>query len=375
MIRSRSGSRQEAETLVYNSNRRHQIVLNIELKRLEMEKRMLQRYFYFENALIKARQLKLRERQKELGIHLRPKTTPERLREKRASLFITSVSMDKPRGPRLPPVLERGHSFAGVTSSSKKQEVARFGDTAHGAALYMDNKRDPGKKLRLLDRRINRGKLHLGNSAIIEETGKLEKDRQSRARMRREREDGKLEETVDTNRLSTGKEVEQRLVGNSKQKECRFTDALRFTANRQVQEAKVSGTQNYSSFAKETSGRVDALDVGKNETRQVKQQGSKAANSDKISEVVSGVSKCAENLTATTRNKRENTMNDTTVEDVWDFSRNSSHAHKTKTDTKKAQGGLHRPVSTQGNYGSTKTEDKANRVDSIVVRAHSAGVR
>lgn len=65
-------TRRENEGAVVKVNRKHQIALNVEVRRLEMEKKMRERYFSFEMSLIHARRLQIIERQKSLGIYRPP---------------------------------------------------------------------------------------------------------------------------------------------------------------------------------------------------------------------------------------------------------------------------------------------------------------
>lgn len=62
-------TRRESEGAVVKVNRKHQIALNVEVRRLEMEKKMRERYFSFEMSLVHARRLQIIERQKSLGIY------------------------------------------------------------------------------------------------------------------------------------------------------------------------------------------------------------------------------------------------------------------------------------------------------------------
>lgn len=90
----------EVDGLFMKANRKHQIILGFELKRIAVEKKMRERYFAFEKSLIVSHRDKIVARQKALGIY-RPKTTPDK---KRNGFFITNVSMDTKGRTRLPPV-------------------------------------------------------------------------------------------------------------------------------------------------------------------------------------------------------------------------------------------------------------------------------
>ena len=100
--------------MVIKANRKHQIVLNMEVKRIEMEKKMRERYFCFEMSLMKARRLKILDRQKSLGIW-RPHTMesgkdPRKARGKESFFFTEPVAMDE---FKLPPVSERRRTISG----------------------------------------------------------------------------------------------------------------------------------------------------------------------------------------------------------------------------------------------------------------------
>ena len=109
MIHIRSASHQDSEATVIKANRKHQIVLNMEVKRIEMEKKMRERYFFFEMSLINARRLKIIDRQKSLGIY-RPNTRehgrdPRKERRMDSIFFTQSVPLDSK--VKLPPVDKR----------------------------------------------------------------------------------------------------------------------------------------------------------------------------------------------------------------------------------------------------------------------------
>ena len=111
MLHVRSTTHQDGESMVIKANRKHQIVLNMEVKRIEMEKKMRERYFCFEMSLMKARRLKIIDRQKSLGIY-RPHTKESGKDSRRArrteSFFVTQpVAMDSK--VKLPP-LDKEHS-------------------------------------------------------------------------------------------------------------------------------------------------------------------------------------------------------------------------------------------------------------------------
>lgn len=114
MLHVRNTSHQDSETTVIKANRKHQIVLNMEVKRIEMEKKMRERYFSFEMSLMKARRFKIIDRQKSLGIY-RPQTMehgrdPRKERRMDSFFFTTSVQLDSK--VKLPPV-ERKRTVPG----------------------------------------------------------------------------------------------------------------------------------------------------------------------------------------------------------------------------------------------------------------------
>ena len=49
MLHIRNTTHKDGESMVMKANRKHQIVLNMEVKRIEMEKKMRERYFCFWN--------------------------------------------------------------------------------------------------------------------------------------------------------------------------------------------------------------------------------------------------------------------------------------------------------------------------------------
>lgn len=107
MIQIRSTSHQDGEATVIKANRKHQIVLNMEVKRIEMEKKMRERYFFFEMSLIKARRLKIIDRQKSLGIyrpHMMEHGRDSRKERRMNSIFFTKSLMPLDSKVKLPPV-------------------------------------------------------------------------------------------------------------------------------------------------------------------------------------------------------------------------------------------------------------------------------
>ncbi|XP_031575389.1 uncharacterized protein LOC116309003 [Actinia tenebrosa] len=107
----------EADGLFMKANRKHQILLNFELKRISVEQKMRERYFAFEKSLIISHREKIISRQKSLGIY-RPQTTPDKKRP-RDSFFITAVAMETKARMKLPPV-ERKDTRDGATKGKRK---------------------------------------------------------------------------------------------------------------------------------------------------------------------------------------------------------------------------------------------------------------
>lgn len=117
-------NRQDSEATVVKVNRKHQIALNVEVRRLEMEKKMRERYLCFEMSLIHARRFKIIERQKSLGIY-RPHA--KEIMEKSAGkdskakhfFFTQAVAMDAKF--KLPPLSQETQGKFGtkIDGSSK----------------------------------------------------------------------------------------------------------------------------------------------------------------------------------------------------------------------------------------------------------------
>lgn len=129
MIHLRNTQR-ESEGAVVKVNRKHQIALNVEVRRLEMEKKMRERYFSFEMSLVHARRLRIIERQKSLGIY-RPhaienmskfaKKSAQAHTQAMPFFFTESVAMDTKF--KLPPLSQEPHvdsTFATSFDGSSK---------------------------------------------------------------------------------------------------------------------------------------------------------------------------------------------------------------------------------------------------------------
>ena len=135
MLQVRNTTHQEGEAMVIKANRKHQIVLNMEVKRIEMEKKMRQRYFCFEMSLMKARRLKILNRQKSLGIY-RPHTMesgkdPRKARRTDSFFFTQPVAMDSKI--KLPPVSERRKTISGFP-----MKLTRNDDSQRATKLSKD---------------------------------------------------------------------------------------------------------------------------------------------------------------------------------------------------------------------------------------------
>lgn len=129
MLHLRNTLHQDSEATVIKANRKHQIVFNMEVKRIEMEKKMRERYFCFEMSLMKARRLKIVDRQKSLGIY-RPHTMenagidPRKGGRAKSFFFTQSVAMDSK--VKLPPVLDRRRAFPGFPKLVNKEDSRKI---------------------------------------------------------------------------------------------------------------------------------------------------------------------------------------------------------------------------------------------------------
>ena len=144
MLQVRNTTHQDSETLVIKANRKHQIVLNMEVKRIEMEKKMRERYFCFEMSLMKARRLKILDRQKSLGIY-RPHTMESGKDPRKArrtdSFFLTQpVAMDAK--VKLPPVCERRRTISGFPMKvANNDDSQRANKLSKNIDSFLDNER------------------------------------------------------------------------------------------------------------------------------------------------------------------------------------------------------------------------------------------
>lgn len=136
---------QDCETMVIRANRKHQIVLNMEVKRIELEKKMRERYFCFEMSLMKARRLKILDRQMSLGIY-RPHTMESgkdtRKARRTESVFFTQpVAMDSK--VKLPLVSERRRTISGfpmtLANNDNSQRANKLSKNINGSN-FLDKK-------------------------------------------------------------------------------------------------------------------------------------------------------------------------------------------------------------------------------------------
>lgn len=129
----------DCEATVIKANRKHHIILNLEVKRIEMEKKMRERYFCFEMSLIRARRIKIVDRQKSLGIY-RPQTVDGKEKRKgklqATSFFFTaqpvatetnvklpSLFQDSQTRPRLPTKLSENSKMLQFLTHKKKNKL------------------------------------------------------------------------------------------------------------------------------------------------------------------------------------------------------------------------------------------------------------
>ena len=121
MIQARNTTRQQhSEGGVITANKKHQILLNMELKRIEMEKKMREKYFNFELTLMKARSIKIVDRQKSLGIHC-PKLRLDNSGCRRIggeSFFFTQ------RTVKLPSLLEKRDIYGGFSTKVANSKLS-----------------------------------------------------------------------------------------------------------------------------------------------------------------------------------------------------------------------------------------------------------
>lgn len=130
----------KADGLFAKANRKHQIILNFELKRIAVEQKMCERYFAFEKTLILAHREKIISRQKSLGIY-RPQTTPDKKRPK-DSFFITAVAMETKARMKLPPVVERkGDRRDGATKGKRKGTKSKTGANSKSFDIVSQERR------------------------------------------------------------------------------------------------------------------------------------------------------------------------------------------------------------------------------------------
>ena len=211
---------QDSEATVIKANRKHQIVLNMEVKRIETEKKMRERYFSFEMSLMQARWIKIVDRQKSLGIY-RPHTMENAKDLKKGmqatSFFFTqAVAMDSK--VKLPPLFQRNRTHPGFPT-----KLAGNSKMLHLSKNFNKNKmitdKDQAKRLRL-SRKLGTVERSNGQSQVQPELSK------SDSKKRDESKDICLEETSadklthkvelnDSDRSLNEDQIKKQLVGHN----------------------------------------------------------------------------------------------------------------------------------------------------------------
>ena len=143
MLHVRNTAHQDSEATVIKANRKHQIVLNMEVKRIEMEKKMRERYFCFEMSIMKARRLKIVDRQKSLGIY-RPHTMEnarnDSRKEGRTKSFFFTQSAAMNSKVKLPPVLEKRRTVPTLpmklASNEDPRKISSLSKNINNANFY-----------------------------------------------------------------------------------------------------------------------------------------------------------------------------------------------------------------------------------------------
>lgn len=179
MLQVRYTKHQEGEAMVKKANRKHQIVLNMEVKRIEMEKKMRERYFCFEMSLMKARRLKILDRQKSLGIY-RPRAIesgkdPRKARKTDSFFFTQPVVMDSKF--KLPPVSERRRTISGFpTKIMSNDDSQRANKLSKGIDrnTFLDKER--GKHLNTTEKveAFKEGQSKSHSKTLTKESSKLD---------------------------------------------------------------------------------------------------------------------------------------------------------------------------------------------------------
>lgn len=136
---------QDCEATVIKANRKHQIILNLEVKRIEMEKKMRERYFCFEMSLIRARRLKIVDRQKSLGIY-RPQTVDGKEKRKgtlqATSVFFTAQPVAMETNIKLPSLFQDSQTCPKLpTKLSENSKMLQFLTHKKKTKLIMDKEK------------------------------------------------------------------------------------------------------------------------------------------------------------------------------------------------------------------------------------------
>ena len=179
MLQVRSKTHQDGEAMVIKANRKHQIVLNMEVKRIEVEKKMRERYFCFEMSLMKARRLKILDRQKSVGIY-RPHIMesgkyPRKARRTDSFFFTQPVAMDSKI--KLPPVSERRRTISGfpmkLMSSDDSQRANKLSKDIDDK-IFFDKER--AKHLNAIEKvkAIKDGQSTIHSKILTKESSKLD---------------------------------------------------------------------------------------------------------------------------------------------------------------------------------------------------------
>lgn len=150
MSSGRLRAHQEGEAVAMKSVRKHHLVLSLELKRLQMERLVSERYYAFERALVQARLNRLISRQKELGIYrpMSPLKQSMRIRrdktKEQPSFFLTSAppppvrtkEVKERKGIRvLPRIIDQNKQQQKLNShmASLQDRIAQFNNYKKGA--------------------------------------------------------------------------------------------------------------------------------------------------------------------------------------------------------------------------------------------------
>ena len=201
---------QDSEATVIKANRKHQIALNMEVKRIEMEKKMRERYFCFEMSLMRAHRIKIIERQKSLGIY-RPRTKGHakdsgKGTQERSFFFTQSVAMDSKF--KLPPVFERSRTHPGFgTMLAGKSKMLNVSKNIN------DNKMIIGKEQAKRLRQSRKLRTFEGNNAHAENPQTRTHSREDdEINDSNERQTDKVEDKVTSDISNNKDEIKNQLV-------------------------------------------------------------------------------------------------------------------------------------------------------------------